>query len=196
MSENRVQFNTIVSNQLPAYVREDFPLVESFLESYYRGQEYQGGPVDLIQNIDKYIKVDNTTNLSSEIILDGDIDFDDTTINVSTSKSPTGTDGFPDSYGLIQIDDEIITYTGKTSFSFTGCIRGFAGITSYRSEIFSEEVVFNTTSAEDHDSGATIKNLSVLFLKDFLVKTKHQILPGFEERSRDRDWETFHFYKT
>ncbi len=86
MSENRVQFNTIVSNQLPAYVREDFPLVESFLESYYRGQEYQGGPVDLIQNIDKYTKVDNTTNLSSEIILDGDIDFDDTTINVSTSN--------------------------------------------------------------------------------------------------------------
>ena len=187
MSENRVQFNTIVSNQLPAYVREDFPLVESFLESYYRGQEYQGGPVDLIQNIDKYTKVDNTTNLSSEIILEGDIDFDDTTINVSTSKSPTGTDGFPDSYGLIQIDDEIITYTGKTNFSFTGCIRGFAGITSYRSEIFADEVVFNTTSAEDHDSGATIKNLSVLFLKDFLVKTKHQILPGFEERSLDPD---------
>ena len=187
MSENRVQFSTIVSNQLPAYVREDFPLVESFLESYYRGQEYQGGPVDLIQNIDRYIKVDNTTNLSSEIILEGDIEFDDTTINVSTSKSPTGTDGFPDSYGLIQIDDEIITYTGKTSFSFTGCKRGFVGITSYRSELSWEEVIFKTSSAEDHDSGSTIKNLSVLFLKDFLVKTKHQILPGFEERSLNPD---------
>jgi hypothetical protein len=47
----------------------------------------------------------------------------------------TGTNGFPDSYGLLQIDDEVITYTGKTEFSFTGCIRGFVGITSYRSEL-------------------------------------------------------------
>ena len=57
MSENRVQFNAIVSNQLPLYVKEDFPLISEFLEQYYLGQEYQGGPVDLIQNIDKYIKL-------------------------------------------------------------------------------------------------------------------------------------------
>ena len=56
MSETRVQFNTIVSNQLPAYVREDFPLISELLKQYYLGQEYQGGPVDLIQNIDRYIK--------------------------------------------------------------------------------------------------------------------------------------------
>ena len=35
---------------------------------------------------------------------------------------------------LLKIDDEIISYTGKTDYSFTGCIRGFVGITSYRSE--------------------------------------------------------------
>ena len=49
MSETRVQFNTIVSNQLPAYVREDYPLISELLKQYYLGQEYQGGPVDLIQ---------------------------------------------------------------------------------------------------------------------------------------------------
>jgi len=46
MSENRVQFNTIVASQLPVYVREEFPLVESFLKSYYLGQEYQGGHIE------------------------------------------------------------------------------------------------------------------------------------------------------
>ena len=67
MSETRVQFNTIVSNQLPAYVREDYPLISELLKQYYLGQEYQGGPVDLIQNIDRYIKLDNTTNLSESV---------------------------------------------------------------------------------------------------------------------------------
>ena len=44
------------------------------------------------------------------------------------------TTGFPDSYGLLKIDNEIITYTGKTATSFTGCIRGFSGISEIETE--------------------------------------------------------------
>ena len=183
MSETRVQFNTIVSNQLPSYVKEDFPLISEFLEQYYLGQEYQGGPIDLIQNIDRYIKLDETTNLSESVVLRGDIEFDSETINVDPAQSPSGTNGFPDSYGLLQIDDELITYTGKTTFSFTGCIRGFVGITSYRSELNKEEVVFKETESDDHKDNSIIKNLSCLFLKEFLSKTKNQFLPGFENRT-------------
>jgi len=91
MSENRVQFNTIVSSQLPAYVQEDYPLVSEFLKQYYLGQEYQGGPIDLIQNIDRYIKLDNNTDLIESVILSDDISFYDKTINVDIIKSPTGT---------------------------------------------------------------------------------------------------------
>jgi len=183
MSENRVQFNTIVASQLPTYVREDFPLVESFLKSYYLGQEYQGGPIDLIENIDRYIKLDETTNLTESAVMSGDVTFYGTTINVDPGESPTGTKGFPDSYGLLKIDDEIISYTGKTDYSFTGCIRGFVGITSYRSEINKEEVIFEETASDDHKDGATITNLSCLFLKEFLTKAKHQLAPGFENRT-------------
>ena len=43
----------------------------------------------------------------------------------------SNTKGFPEQYGLLKIDDEIITYTGVTTNTFTGCIRGFSGITSY-----------------------------------------------------------------
>jgi hypothetical protein len=53
MSEKRIQFSNIVFNQLPAYVREEFPLVAEFLSEYYRAQEFQGAPIDLIQNIDE-----------------------------------------------------------------------------------------------------------------------------------------------
>ena len=187
MSETRVQFSTIVSSQLPAYVREDYPLVSEFLKQYYLGQEYQGGPVDLIQNIDKYIKLDNNTNLSESVILGSDITFYDTTITVDPGKSPTGTKGFPDTYGLLKIEDEVITYTGKTDFSFIGCRRGFVGITSYRDDLNKEEVVFESNRSEDHGAGVSIENLSCLFLKEFLLKVKHQFLPGLENRELDSE---------
>ena len=183
MSENRVQFNTIVSSQLPQYVQEDFPLISDFLKQYYLGQEYQGGPIDLIQNIDRYIKLDETTGLVESVVLNEDTNFYSTTINVDPTESPTGTRGFPDTYGLLKIDNEIITYTGKTDFSFTGCRRGFVGITSYRSELNKEELIFESTEADDHNEGSTIENLSNLFLREFLLKTKHQLLPGLENRS-------------
>ena len=182
MAEQRVLFSNVVKNQVPAYIREGFPLLVQFLEQYYVAQEYQGAPVDLIQNIDKYIKLNENTNLVDSVILGTNADYNDTTINVDLTKSPTGTIGFPDTYGILKINDEIITYTGKTSSSFTGCIRGFSGVTSYKNENKPEELVFSTSSVATHESGATIENLSVLFLNEFLTKLKRQITPGLSNR--------------
>ena len=187
MAEKRVQFNTIVQNQLPSYVREEFPLISEFLKQYYQAQEFQGAPIDLIQNIDRYIKLNETTNLTDSVTLLSDVDINDTTISVDLGVNPTGTKGFPDSYGLIQIDDEIITYTAKTNSQFTGCIRGFVGITSYREESNPENLVFTTSTIADHVNGSVIKNLSNLFLKEFLLKTKRQFLPLLDSRTLDED---------
>ena len=185
MAETRIKFSSIVKNQLPTYVENEFPLISEFLKQYYIGQEYKSGPVDLIQNIDQYVKVDEQTTLNHEIVLNGDIDEFATTINVNLSQSPDGTNHFPDSYGLLKIGDEVITYTGKTSSSFTGCIRGFVGVTSYKADANPGDLVFNSTSAAEHEDGATIENLSCLFLKEFLNKTKLQILPGLSDRPLD-----------
>ena len=187
MSEKRVQFNNIVQNQLPSYVRDEFPLISEFLKSYYQALEFQGAPIDLIQNIDRYIKLDETTSIAESVVLSADISAIDTTISVDFANSPTGTDGFPDTYGLIKIDDEIITYTGKTDGSFTGCIRGFSGITSYKQDANPENLVFATSEQTTHKKGVTIQNLSTLFLKEFLVKTKHQFLPLLDERPLSED---------
>ena len=105
MAEKRVQFNKIVKSQLPAYVRDEFPLIGEFLTEYYRGQEYQGGPIDLIENIDSYIKLNECGNTVGFTSLSSDIDSIDSTISVDN------TSGFPQNYGLIRINDEIITYT-------------------------------------------------------------------------------------
>ena len=145
MSEKRVLFQNIVENQVPTYVQTEFPLVSDFLKSYYVSQEFQGAPADLIQNIDKYTKIDNLTNLTSHVGLGADINFSATTIDVDISNYPSGTDGFPDNYGLLKIDDEIITYTGKTATSFTGCKRGFSGVSAIETEGDPEFLTFSET---------------------------------------------------
>ena len=187
MTEKRVQFSNIVQNQLPAYVRADFPLISDFLKQYYIAQEYESGPIDLIQNIDEYVKVDETTNLNESVVLSADITAESTTISVDAIKSEEGTTGFPDTYGLIKIGNEVITYTSKTDLSFLGCIRGFSGTTDYKSELNPDTLVFTDSEAAAHSEGDTITNLSCLFLKQFLVKSKYQLLPGLEGRELNED---------
>ena len=172
----RVKTSSIVESQLPAFVREDFPLVAEFLQEYYKSQENESGTLDILQNIDKYVKVEEMTNLNHETTLTSNITRFSTTINVEDTSD------FPDNYGLIQIDSEIITYTGKTTTSFTGCVRGFSGISSYKSQNRPDTLVFSDTTVATHTSGATVTNLSILFLKEFLRKTKIQVTPGFEDR--------------
>ena len=150
MTEKRVQFSNIVQNQLPAYVRNDFPLISEFLKQYYIAQEFQSGPIDLIQNIDNYVKIDETTNLTESVVLGADVGVENTTINVDLVESLSGTDGFPDSYGLLKINDEIITYTSKTDSSFLGCIRGFVGTCDYKSQLDPDTLVFKTSVAGEH----------------------------------------------
>ena len=162
MSTKKIQFNNIVQNQLPRYVIDEFPLVSEFLKSYYQGQEYQGGPIDLVQNIDEYTKVGSQVNLTEYVGVGVTVGITSDTIEVDMKNNPTGTLGFPDSYGLLKINDEIITYTGITTFAFTGCVRGFVGVTSYKSTNNPEQLVFKTSTAKEHKKGDQIQNLSSL----------------------------------
>ncbi len=68
----------------------------------------------------------------------------DTTISVES----TGV-GFPDEYGILSVDDELIVYTSKTATQFTGCQRGSFG-----------------TVAAQHTSGATVRaNMVSAYIK-------------------------------
>ena len=185
----RVQIQNIVENQLPSFVRDDFPLIAEFLKQYYISQEYPGASVDLIQNIDQYLKLESLTNNSSSTELVSNISFTDTTINVAfdLDNNIFGTYQFPERYGLIQIDDEIILYTSKTNSSFNGCIRGFSGVTSYTNLNSSDKLTFSSSEVNEHKSGAQIINLSSLLFSEFLRKIKYQLTPGFEDRDFDND---------
>ena len=185
--EKRIKVHQIVKNQVPEFVLADFPKAIEFLKQYYISQEYQGGNIDLIDNFDQYLNVKSLVPdaLNSSAVLSADVSEDDTTITVSNTRA------FPDEYGLLKIDDEIITYTGKTSTSFTGCIRGFSGVTEYKDRSVisnrNNNLIFKSTESAVHSSGKTVENLSSLFLNEFYKKIKYLIAPGLENLDLSND---------
>ena len=174
--DKRVQVQQIIDNQLPQFVLSESPKAAEFLKQYYISQEYHGGPIDITDNLDQYLKLDNLTPdvIVGKTTLEVSVTSDDKIIAVNSTK------GFPNEYGLLKIDDEIITYTGSTENSFTGCIRGFSGITTYHDDNNPGELVFSDTIASSHDKDSEITNLSVLFLKEFSKKLKYSLTPGLE----------------
>ena len=179
--ETRIKFQDIVENQLPRFVREDFPLLSDFLKSFYVSQEIPGGTLDLIQNLDKYVKVDELYGLKTNTILSEDLT--QTASIIKTQAAGNFTVGFPDKNGLIKIDDEIIFYETKTDSNFEGCTRGFTGITSYIGTNTPDKLVFSPSVAGIHTSGSPIQNLNIVFLQEFFKKVKTQFAPGFTDRA-------------
>ena len=196
--EKRVQINEIIENQLPEFILEESPKTVDFLKQYYISQEYQGGPVDIAENLDQYLKLDN---LTPEVITGS------TTLSYDISSSAgivtvTSTKGFPAQYGLLKINDEIITYTGVTTNTFTGCVRKFSGITNYSSGISSytdsvnnNDLVFSTSSSDSHTKNETVTNLSSLFLQEFYKKLKYFLTPGLENNDFVSDLDVSNFIK-
>ena len=196
--EKRVQLNKIIESQLPEFLVADFPKAVEFFKQYYISQEKQGGNIDLVDNLDRYIRVDN---LVPEVVvgkttLSSAISASDITITVPSTK------GFPDDYGLLKIGDEIITYTAKTATTFTGCVRGFSGVTGYDpglaaivNDVNKQSLIFTETTASSHSADAEIQNLSALFLQEFYVKLKRTFTPGLEDYDFVSDLDVGNFIK-
>ena len=189
--EKRVRVQQIVESQLPDFLRAESPKTIDFLKQYYASQEFQSGPSDLSENLDQYLKFDNLTPevIQGQTTLYSNVSTSDDTIQVFSTK------GFPSDYGLFKIGDEIITYTGLTTNTFTGCVRGFSGITSYRTDLDQEELVFQETTSASHTAGDEVQNLSALFLKEFYRKLKYTYAPGFEDVSFVSDLDVNNFLK-
>ena len=137
--DKRVKVQQIIENQVPEFLISESPKAVDFLKQYYISQEYQGGPIDLTDNLDQYIKLDNLTPevIVGETKLISGITTTSTTVNVSSTKVFQKNLAF-------KIEDEVITYTGITTNSFTGCIRGFSGITTYHADNNPSELDFQT----------------------------------------------------
>ena len=197
--DKRVQVQQLIDNQLPEFILSESPKTADFLKQYYIGQEYRGGSVDISDNLDQYLKLDNLTPdvISGITSTTVDVTSTGTTINVGSTK------GFPSDWGLLKIDDEIITYTGITTNSFTGCVRGFSGVTGFNSgistsftEVNKESLVFESSTAASHTTDTTVTNLSVLFLQEFYKKLKISLTPGLENNKFTDNLDVSNFIKS
>ena len=189
--EKRVQVQQILANQLPDFIRAESPKTLDFLKQYYLSQEHQSGAIDIVDNLDQYIKLDNLTPevITGKTTLYSGISSTTDNVQVYSTK------GFPSEYGLFKIDDEIFTYTGITTNTFTGVIRGFSGISSYRTDLSSEELLFEETRQAEHDAGKEVTNLSSNFIKEFYKKLKYTLTPGLENVDFVSDLDVNNFIK-
>jgi len=175
MIETRISAKTVVEGQVPLFMQEEYPLFGPFLKQYYESQDHFSSPVSIVKNIDQLIKVGTYTSYiinNQSTVTTQYVDYTDSTIYVEN------TIGWPDRYGLLKINNEIITYTGIGSTTFIGCIRGFSGITTYN--FYGKQVSYETTENDAHEIGSKVENLSTLFLKQFFNQIKTQFLPGFD----------------
>jgi hypothetical protein len=177
----KVKIESILGSQIPGFLSSDSPLFKEFLTQYYISQTHSTGTLDFANNLTDYKNI--STYASEKLytstypcILTKDVLSFDDDIQVNS------TIGFPDKYGLIQIDKEIITYTGITTNSFTGCIRGFSGVSEINDNQDVTGLIFSVTTAEEHTTSSTVKNLNLVFYKKLFQKFKAQYLPDFEDR--------------
>jgi len=180
-SLTKVKIHEVIESQIPEVIDEQNPLLGDFLKQYYISQEYQGGAIDIAENLVEYKSLDflNTENLIGFTSVSQYVEARSDVIYVDS------TEGWPNQYGLLKIDNEIITYTGIGSTSFEGCVRGFSGIENNNRTNQPEYLTFTNTGVGTHGVDARVHNLSNTFLKEFLRKLKRQVLSGFAERKLD-----------
>ena len=167
MKDNKVKISNILGSLIPDFIENDTTageesLFKQFLTQYYNFEEREYGTTDIAENIAFNKKISTlskmetvraqtipalgTTVPSEQVRLapiwpetDSEVFAYDNTITINRGE------GFPEKYGLLKIDDEIITYTGKT--------RNLTDISTVNGSINSESEIII--------SGITTNNISV-----------------------------------
>ena len=123
MSDKKVKISNILGSQIPDFIQADNPLFIEFLTQYYASEEREYGNSYLADHISSLKNIPTVSDISL---------VEKQTVNAPNTASPQSPvlvssltyafddeitvnqgEGFPDKYGLIKIDNEIITYTGK-----------------------------------------------------------------------------------
>ena len=101
---NKVSQNVL--NQLPDFIRADYPAFEKFLQYYYKGQEKTGQPQNIVNEFRDYLNIDeyDFNLIQSETSLLEEVT---NTADVITVES---VDDFAESNGSLLVNDEIIYY--------------------------------------------------------------------------------------
>ena len=135
--DTRIKVQQIIENQLPEFILSESPKAVDFLKQYYISQEYTGGPIDLTDNLDQYLKLDNLTpeTLKGSVTLDADnIKIGCTEIGTKTASLVITSDS-GDSAAVTQ--DWSLDYKAEVVGSPTIYVKGTTDTTAfYNNPIF------------------------------------------------------------
>ena len=99
MAAKTKRISTLIESQLPEFISTEYELFGKFVQKYYEAQEVQGGPLDIISNIQKYTDIDfyekNLLKQYDELAVG--ISDSDTTIILNDASS------FPEKNGYVRI---------------------------------------------------------------------------------------------
>jgi len=176
MAAKTKRISTLIESQLPEFISTEYELFSKFVQKYYEAQEVQGGPLDIISNIQKYADIDyyekNILNQYDQLAVG--ISSTDTEIVLNDASS------FPEKNGYVKIQDEVIFYATRTNTTLQNCSRGVSGNTTL-GDLYSESN-FQSTTAASHVAGHKVFNISNLFLYAFIRNFETQYLGSFPEK--------------
>ena len=170
--ESRTKVSDRIEEQIPQFIREDYPDFIQFIKYYYQALELKGNPVDVIQNLDEYYNIDRLNDLVETTTASSGIETDATVIDVSNTRD------FPKE-GLLMIDEEIIYYKSKSQTQFKDCVRGFHATTKVGTLA---EYTFSESVAAYHNFGSTVVNLNNLLPLFLLQRFRDQFAESFPSK--------------
>ena len=170
------RISTLIESQLPEFISTEYELFSKFVQKYYEAQEVQGGPLDVLSNLQKYADIDyyEKNLLKQNDSLSSTISDSDTTITLVDATS------FPSKNGYVRIGNEIIFYASRTDTDLLECSRGVSGNTTL-GDLYSASD-FQSTTAASHAAGEKVYNVSNLFLYALVKNFESQYLGSFPEK--------------
>ena len=170
------RISALIESQLPEFISTEYELFAKFVQKYYEGQEAQGGPLDVLSNLQKYADIDfyekNLLKQNDSLALT--ISAADTNIVLVDASS------FPKKNGYVRIGNEIIFYATRTDTVLQECSRGVSGNTTL-GDLYSASD-FQSTESAQHVSGEKVYNVSNLFLYALVKNFENQYLGSFPEK--------------
>ena len=176
MNVKTKRISTLIESQLPEFISTEYELFGKFVEKYYESQEVQGGTLDVINNIQKYLDIDfyEKNILKQNDSLASSVTSSDKTITLNDASS------FPTKNGYVRIGNEIIFYATRNDTQLLECSRGVSGNTTL-GDLYNSSS-FQSTIAEPHSVGDSVYNISNLFLYAFVRNFESQYLASFPEK--------------
>lgn len=165
-----IKLSSLIKGQLPEFINNQYSSFASFLEKYYEGLEVHGQPLDILSNITSYYDINyyQKNLLERGSTLTQSVNLTDTVFELEDAS------GFPDEYGYFKVDDEICFYTEKDGNTLTGVYRGVSGTT--RLGDLYKSSTYTSSDAANHSTGATVQNISNLFLFAIVKSFESQYL--------------------